>query len=292
MVSSDGCRAAEVQDRLAEFRNIRVLVVGDTIVDLYTYGKALGLSVETPTIVARRTSVGRTLGGAAFVCRNLLELGAQVDFITAVGEDDEAGHVTGFVSPRLNLIAVSDAGRPTTVKHRFWVDGYKLLQLDSGDDVPISERAAAEVMSAFHAHLEQADALVISDYRHGLITPAMAAELVKSANAAGKSAYVDSQVAQNTSNHIDYRPGAIICLNLKEARCIDPAFMPSNQPATFRGPAGRAGRQDVDPQAGRAGIDDLRRRDRGQSPCAACRGGGHHRRRRRLPGQPGADGTR
>lgn len=233
MANSGGGRAMDVQDRLARFQNTRVLVVGDTIVDLYTYGSALGLAAETPTIVARRESVSRTLGGAAFVCRNLLELGAHVDFITVVGEDDEARHVADFASPRLNLIAISDPSRPTTVKHRFWVDGYKLLQLDVRDDSLVSEAVAAKVMSAFHTHLEQVDAVVISDYRHGLVSPAMAAELVASANAAGKPAYVDSQVAQNTSNHIDYRSGAIICLNLKEARCIDPAFTPSDQPTAF-----------------------------------------------------------
>jgi rfaE bifunctional protein kinase chain/domain len=223
----------DILDRLAKFPDTRVLVVGDTIVDLYTYGSALGLSVETPTIVARRTQVSRTLGGAAFVCRNLLEFGAHVDFITAVGEDDEARHVAGFAAPKLDLIAISDPGRPTTVKHRFWVDGYKLLQLEVGDDVLVSEAVAAEAMSAFHAHLAEAETVVISDYRHGLITPAMAAAFVASATAAGKPAYVDSQVAQNSSNHTDYRGGAIICLNLKEARCIDPAFTPSDQPAAF-----------------------------------------------------------
>jgi rfaE bifunctional protein kinase chain/domain len=223
----------DLRDRLATFQNTRVLLVGDTIVDLYTYAAALGLSVETPTIVARPTSVSRTLGGAAFVCRNLLELGAHVDFITAVGEDDEAAHVAGFAAPQLNLIALADPGRPTTVKHRFWIDGYKLLQLESGDDVPSGEALAAAAMAAFHARVPKADVVVISDYRHGLITPAMAAAFVSGATAAGKPVYVDSQVAQNTSNHTDYRGGAIVCLNLKEARSVDPAFSPTDQPDAF-----------------------------------------------------------
>jgi rfaE bifunctional protein kinase chain/domain len=234
-MAMSGGRVVNVRRWLAKFQNTRVLVVGDTIVDRYTYGLALGLSVETPTIVARQTRVSRTLGGAAFVCRNLLALGAHVDFITVVGADDEAQHVAGFAAPKLNLIALSDPGRPTTVKQRFWVDGYKLLQLEIGDDVSVSDAVAAAVMSAFRARLDLADAVVISDYRHGLITGAMATEFVTSATAAGKPAYVDSQVAQNTSNHVDYRPGAIICLNLKEARCVDPTFAPSDQPAAFAG---------------------------------------------------------
>ena len=223
----------DIERRLAAFGNARVLVIGDTIVDLYTHGSAIGLAAETPTIVAQRKSVSRTLGGAAFVCRNLTALGAQVDFITLVGEDEEAAHVAALASDRLNLIAVADPGRPTTVKHRFWVDDYKLLQLDTREDALAGDDIAAKVMAAFRARLAEADTVLISDYRHGLISPAMAAELVAGARAAGKPVYVDSQVAQNLSNHTDYRSGAVICLNLKEARCIDPAFAPSANPAAF-----------------------------------------------------------
>jgi len=221
--------------RLSDFAKSRVLVIGDTIVDIYTYGSALGLSAETPTIVARQKSVTKTLGGAAFVCRNLLELGAEVDFITLVGRDDEASTVRDYSSERFNLIAIEDPGRPTTVKHRFWVDGYKLFQLDVRDDSLIGEAVENEVKAAVLKHLAGADALLISDYRHGLISPAMARFLVETGKAAGKPVYVDSQVAQNTSNHRDYRSGAIICLNLKEARCIDSAFTPSPDPAAFEG---------------------------------------------------------
>jgi D-beta-D-heptose 7-phosphate kinase/D-beta-D-heptose 1-phosphate adenosyltransferase len=235
MAKTGGGRVIDLPSRLARFADTRVLLVGDTIVDLYTHATAIGLAAETPTIVARRERVSATLGGAAFVCANLLELGAQVDFITVVGADDERARLAEFASPKLNLIAITDPTRPTTVKHRFWVDGYKLLQLDVRDDSPVGEAVAAEVMSAFRERLARADAVVISDYRHGLIRPAMAAELVAGARAAGKPIYVDSQVAQNTSNHTDYRSGAIICLNLKEARSIDPAFAPSDQATAFHG---------------------------------------------------------
>ena len=225
----------DAERRLSDFAKARVLVVGDTIVDIYTYGTALGLSAETPTIVARQKSVTKTLGGAAFVCRNLLELGAQVDFITLVGRDDEARTVRDYSSDRFNLIAIEDPGRPTTVKHRFWVDGYKLFQLDVRDDSLIGDAVAGEVMAAVRTHLAHADALLVSDYRHGLVSPATARLLIETARATGKPVYVDSQVAQNVSNHRDYRSGAIICLNLKEARCIDAAFTPADDPAAFEG---------------------------------------------------------
>ena len=218
---------------LETFDTTRVLLIGDTILDIYTYGTALGLSAETPTIVARRKEVRHSLGGAALVCRNLLELGAAVHFVTLVGSDAEAAHVREFASPRLQLLAVADPSRPTTVKHRFWVDGYKLFQLDQRDDSPIASAVARQALSQVEEALPHVDRVVISDYRHGLLSPEFVSALLPRLRAAGKPVYVDSQVSQTVGNHRQYRPGCIMVLNLKEARCVDPAFSPSRDPAAF-----------------------------------------------------------
>ncbi|HZZ40020.1 MAG TPA: PfkB family carbohydrate kinase [Acidobacteriaceae bacterium] len=211
----------------------RVLLIGDTILDIYTYGTALGLSAETPTIVARRKEVRYSLGGAALVARNLLELGASVQFLTLVGADDEAAHVRQFASPRLTLLSVEDAGRPTTVKHRFWVDGYKLFQLDQRDDEPVSAPVAERALALTEAALPAIDIVIISDYRHGLLSSSFLTALLPRLHAAQKAVYVDSQVSQTAGNHALYRGGCIMVLNLREARCIDPAFSPSVDPSGF-----------------------------------------------------------
>jgi len=215
------------------FDAARVLLVGDTILDIYTYGSAMGLSAETPTIVARRKEVKYSLGGAALVCRNLLELGAAVSFVTLVGGDEEAAYVQRFTAPKLNLLAVADPVRPTTVKHRFWVDGYKLFQLDQRDDSAISAEIATQVVDQVKKALPETDVVVLSDYRHGLLSAAVVAELLPFLHASGKLVYVDSQVSQTAANHKLYRGGCVMVLNLKEARCIDPAFTPELNAAAF-----------------------------------------------------------
>ena len=215
------------------FASARVLLLGDTILDIYTYGTAMGVSAETPTIVARRNEVKYSLGGAALVCRNLLELGAAVQFVTLAGTDEEAGHVRRFAAPKLKMLAVTDAGRPTTMKHRFWVDGYKLFQLDQRDDGAISEEIGQEVLAQVERALPETDIVVVSDYRHGLLSPEVVAGLLPRLHAAGKLVYVDSQVSQTTANHRFYRGGCVICLNLREARCIDPGFVPEKDARAF-----------------------------------------------------------
>lgn len=225
----------ELQKIVKSFDGARVLLLGDTILDIYTYGSAMGLSAETPTIVARRKEVKHSLGGAALVCRNLLELGAAVQFVTLVGADEEAVHVREFAAPRLTMLPVTDPGRPTTVKHRFWVDGYKLFQLDQRDDRPVTDVVAEQVRSQVEEALPEADILVISDYRHGLLSPDIVAALMPRLHATGKLVYVDSQVSQTAANHTLYRGGCVICLNLKEARSIDPGFTPEQDAKAFAG---------------------------------------------------------
>jgi D-beta-D-heptose 7-phosphate kinase / D-beta-D-heptose 1-phosphate adenosyltransferase len=215
------------------FEQARVLLIGDTILDIYTYGTAMGLSAETPTIVARKKEVKHSLGGAALVCRNLLELGATVDFLTLVGADEEAAHVRAFSAPKLKVLAVADPDRPTTVKHRFWVDGYKLFQLDQRDDKAIAQPIADEVLKLVEEALPRIDIVVISDYRHGLLPGNLVTPLLQKLHAANKLVYVDSQVSQNASNHKLYRGNCVICLNVREARAIDPAFHPSTDAAAF-----------------------------------------------------------
>ncbi|HEY1500551.1 MAG TPA: PfkB family carbohydrate kinase [Acidobacteriaceae bacterium] len=223
----------DFQAAISKFDAARVLLIGDTILDTYTYGTALGLSAETPTIVARRKEERHSLGGAALVCRNMLELGASVHFLTLVGADAESAVVRDFSAPKLQLSVVTDAGRPTTMKQRFWVDGYKLFQLDQRDDSPICSAVASEIIDLVKRALREVDFVVISDYRHGLLTAELISSLMEMFHASGKLVYVDSQVSQTLSNHKLYRGGCVMVLNLKEARCIDPAFSPGTDATAF-----------------------------------------------------------
>jgi rfaE bifunctional protein kinase chain/domain len=190
-------------------------------------------ALPTPTIPARRQKSQASLGGTALVCRNLLELGASVRFITLVGNDDEARHIRSFSHPKLELVELVSTDKPTTVKQRFWIDGYRLLQLDVRDDRPISEDLEAALMAAVEAALPRVNLTVISDYRHGLLSDRLLPKFLATVRRPGKPVFVDSQVAQNESNHRLYRGDGVICLNLREARCIDPAFEPTRQAASF-----------------------------------------------------------
>ena len=118
-----------ILDIIENFKNKKILLIGDPILDIYVYGTALGKSAETPTMVAKEERTEVSYGGSSLVVRNILELGAKVSYIAVIGNDEEAKHYNKFNHANLTNYFVVDKTRRTTIKKRFWIDGYKLSRL-------------------------------------------------------------------------------------------------------------------------------------------------------------------
>ena len=219
-----------MDDILTCFAKRRLVVVGDIIVDEYHTGEPLGLSAETPTVVVKHISSRQSLGGAALMVRNVLALGGGVLFLSLVGDDACQAAVHSFEHPRLRKIIEVEAGRSTIVKSRYWVNGYKLLQWDHLDHRPPREATVSRLLQELYRHLPDSDALIISDYRHGLVTPAFASALVEAGTLAGKPVYIDSQVSQRAANHHWYSGASLFCLNEREALSVDPQYDSAHLP--------------------------------------------------------------
>ena len=219
-----------MEDILSYFAQRRLIVVGDLIVDEYHTGEALGLSAETPTLVAKHVARRQSLGGAALMVRNVLALGGNALFVSMIGDDAYQAVVASFAHPRLRKIIPVEAGRSTIVKSRYWVNGYKLLQWDHLDHRPPQETTVSQLLEALHRHLPDSDALIISDYRHGLVTPAFASALVEAGTRARKPVYIDSQVSQRAANHHWYSGASLFCLNEREALGVDPQYDAAHLP--------------------------------------------------------------
>ena len=215
---------SKVSRLLEEMSQTRVLMIGDVILDEYRWGSALGLSAETPTIVARDDTTSVSIGGAGLYCRNMLALGGKVKFISLVGGDEFKRFTNSFRHKNLQKSFIEDPTRKTTVKSRFWVGGYKLLQWDRLDNRFISPEIEEQIVAMVRADLPSFDRLIVSDYRHGLLTETLAAKLVELAKAADKPLYVDSQVSQRAGNHRWYTGASLFCLNRREALTVDPEF--------------------------------------------------------------------
>ncbi len=223
--SAPACLDSSAVSRLVHsFGQTRVLMIGDVILDEYRWGSAMKLSAETPTIVAKHESTSISVGGAGLFCRNMLALGGNVKFISLVGGDEFRAVMRRFRHKNLTKLFIEDPSRATTVKSRFWVSGYKLLQWDQLDNSDISPKLEDQIIQAVRADLPTYDRLVVSDYRHGLLTQRLAGVLVELAAEAGKAIYIDSQVSQREGNHRWYTGADLFCMNEREAKTVDDAF--------------------------------------------------------------------
>lgn len=145
-------------------------------------------------------------------------------FLTCLGGDDYAKEAATLSHGRLKKMVFKDPKRKTTVKERFWVDGCKVLAWDRMDNKFISSALERKILNFTKNHIKNVDKVIVSDYRHGLITKSLAGKLVRLAKTSQKPIYVDSQVAQSRTNHAWYRGADLFCLNVKEAKSIDPKF--------------------------------------------------------------------
>lgn len=203
-----------VRELLASFATKKILVIGDTIIDIETLCERIkddenGVPTYRTILDRRARSETYSFGGAALVVRNLLELGAKVDFITATGYGIGALQFETWTHPNLTKHAIKVA-KPQTTKHRFWCDGKKVMQVDTVDNTP---------HAMTHCFLyEKPDAIVVADYRHGLIDEPNARYLVSHASYHNIPIYVASQVSQSESNHHWYEgPNTIYVANHQEA---------------------------------------------------------------------------
>jgi D-glycero-beta-D-manno-heptose-7-phosphate kinase len=184
------------QQVLDAARGIRVLVVGDVMLDVYFQGAASRISPEAPVPVVRVEEEWRALGGAANVAANVRALGAACELIGCIG-DDGAGH---DLRTELRSKGIGEAGmvvstgRPTTVKTRVMARHQQVARFDHESDADLDAADADGVIAAVTAHLADVDALVLEDYNKGMLTPVVIQAVVAAAASAGIPVVVDPKM--------------------------------------------------------------------------------------------------
>jgi len=216
-------------DIIKSFEQKKILLIGDTILDVYSYSKAVAKAPDAPSIEAEQDNVSVMFGGASLVARNILELGGSLIFFSVVGDDENAKHYNSFVHPKLDKHFLVDKNRITTVKRKFWVDNYKLLQINEVDNQDIDTGLEKKLMKLIEPYVDKVDLMLIYDPQHGLLTKNLINYLIKLSKKHHKPLYVDSQISHRNSNHHLYKGVDCLFFNQREAEAADPDF-DINQP--------------------------------------------------------------
>ncbi len=152
-----------------------ILCVGDVMLDRFVYGAVDRISPESPVPVLRKSSVSEMPGGAGNVARNMASMGLNVIVIGCVGEDEDGAHLRAALAneTRIDARLAQSSTLRTIVKTRFVASNQQLLRVDTEDTNPDIGPVAAIIASAVLKAAREANAIVVSDYAKGCITPAV-----------------------------------------------------------------------------------------------------------------------
>lgn len=173
---------------LARLAGVRVLVVGDAMLDRYWFGAVERISPEAPVPVVAVGGSEERLGGAANVARNVVALGGQARLLAITGQDEAAARIDSLLADStIDARLLRDPALPTTLKLRVLSRSQQLIRLDF--EARPGAVALAGLQAAFADTLEWAQVVVLSDYGKG--TLAAAAELIALARRHGRPVIVD-----------------------------------------------------------------------------------------------------
>ncbi len=199
-----------------DFTKLRVLVVGDVMLDSYVWGKVERISPEAPVPVV---NVGRReyrLGGAGNVLLNVQALGAEAIACTVIGSDGP-GDILEHQLIERNLscegLIRSDA-RITTIKERIIAGSQQVVRIDTETDEQISDAERTQLVAKAKALIPGCQVVIFEDYDKGVLSPEAITDITAFANQHGVPTVVDPK----KRNFLAYQAVTLFKPNLKELR--------------------------------------------------------------------------
>jgi D-beta-D-heptose 7-phosphate kinase / D-beta-D-heptose 1-phosphate adenosyltransferase len=209
-----------ITDKLSR---VRVLCIGDVMLDRFISGQVKRISPESPVPVLSISGTASFPGGAANVARNVASLGGICTLVSVVGQDSVAREL-GETLQKIDGIQCEfcvSAGRPTSEKIRFVAHGQHMLRADAEVTAPIDAATSKALLESIEKLMPQNDVMVLSDYAKGLLTD----EVVRTSIAVATKYRLPIVVDPKSVDLGRYAGATVITPNSKEvldATGIDP----------------------------------------------------------------------
>ena len=205
---------AQISAILGLLSGVRVLVVGDVMLDRFVTGGIERISPDDSNPVVRIDREDAMAGGAANVACNIASLGARADLVGVVGDDEAAAKLQTLMDEQEALTArfVTEPGRATTEKTRVFGDGRQIVRTDRESRAPLAETTTRATLSGLQALIGDADAVMVSDYAKGVVTGALWDKIIEWAAASGKPVIADPKAKDFSV----YRGATVLTPNARE----------------------------------------------------------------------------
>jgi D-glycero-beta-D-manno-heptose-7-phosphate kinase len=204
-----------IRKAISGFSGVRVLVIGDLILDEFVWGDVSRISPEAPVPVVWVKKESFMPGGASNVANNLSALGADVHVVGVIGDDERGAILKGELEQRGVNVAgiVADKARPTTLKTRVVAQHQQVVRIDKENIEGLGSGTIAAMAKYVEKTIRDTDAIIIEDYGKGVITPGLLSKVIPLAKRNRKIISVDPK-----QEHFRYYRGiSVITPNNHEA---------------------------------------------------------------------------
>ncbi|MBT7769030.1 MAG: bifunctional heptose 7-phosphate kinase/heptose 1-phosphate adenyltransferase, partial [Rhodospirillales bacterium] len=205
---------SELVQLVENLSQARVLCVGDLMLDRFVHGSVDRISPEAPIPILQINNEISMPGGAGNVVRNLAALGANVRFITALGNDSAGKELSVLLNSfdRVDPVLVVDTGRTTSIKTRYLAGNQQILRADQESTEALAPELADTLLSEARRALKDSDLVVLSDYGKGVLSSDLIQGVIEGAREAGKPVIVDPK----GHDYARYQGADLITPNLTE----------------------------------------------------------------------------
>lgn len=208
----------KLESVVRRFPEVKILVIGDIMLDRFIWGRVSRISPEAPVPVVlvdqRDGSETFCLGGAGNVAHNIHTLGGQVLLCGLVGDDEMGKRIIGELSDKgiENKIFIEE-GRQTTVKTRIFANQQQVVRIDRETLIHPKTHIFEEILNFLSNKVKDFDGIIISDYGKGLLNGALIRAIIRKAKELGKLILVDPKLR----NFKFYKGATLVTPNAKEA---------------------------------------------------------------------------
>lgn len=209
-----------ISDIFKSFKNKKVCVVGEIIVDEYVQGTAIGMSQEDPTIVMTPNKTDTYLGGAAITAGHIKALGAaEVSLYSVLGQDSQADYVKKKIGQYgVKDYFFSDSSRPTPLKTRYRASSKTLLRVNQVRQHKISKEIQDDIYKYIERDINSFDLFVFSDFNYGLLPQELVERIINLCQKNKVMVVADSQTSSQLGDISRYKSMDLITPTEKEVR--------------------------------------------------------------------------
>ena len=210
----------QIRKLIDNFKKIKVLVIGETIIDQYSFTEALGKSGKEPVLVLRDINTEEYLGGAAAISRHLSSFCEKITLLSMIGEKKEyLNHIKKKLPRNINFKYITKKNSPTIVKKRFLdkLSNNKIIGVYNINDDALSSKEEKLFSKILKKITSSYDLVIVSDYGHGFISNKNANLICKVSKYLALNAQVN---AANVGFHSmrNYKNADCVIINEKEIR--------------------------------------------------------------------------